>query len=474
MAAGRSSKRFTAGWQRLRRRAGWVDHLARAGVRYDEADGGRLAAAVTYYAFFGTFAAWLLGFAIFGFVLDDPQVLAAVERYLAQDLPQLDVQTLRASRTTAGVVALIGLPITGWFWADAFRSSIRRIWRLPEYPGRLPSRVLIDLLVLVGLGVLLVASLAVAYVTTVVATRITEVADAGDGLSRAALTVVAFLVGSALNTVLACGALTGLPRVRMPWRRLLGPAALAGVSIELLKTLGGQYIRATEANPVYQLVAGSVGLLVFLSALNQLLLFAAALTATSTTGSASDLAAEGARGPAAPSSMITGMTDDRIGPPLTGSERDTLCAWLDYHRATLARKCAGLTDEQLRERSMPPSTLTLLGLVRHMAEVERTWFRRVFEDHDIPLVWSDTMDFQAAYDSGASTRAEAFAAWEAEVAHARTIEQASESLDRVGYQPRWEKDVSLRFVITHVLQEYARHNGHADLIREGVDGTVGA
>lgn len=173
--------------------------------------------------------------------------------------------------------------------------------------------------------------------------------------------------------------------------------------------------------------------------------------------------------------MITGMDDDdRIGPPLTGSERDTLRAWLDYHRATLARKGAGLTDEQLRERSMPPSTLTLLGLVRHMAEVERTWFRRVFEDPGIPLVWSDTMNFQSAYEAEGSSRAEAFPAWEAEVARARAIEAASDSLERVGFQPRWEQEVSLRYVMTHVLLEYARHNGHADLLREGVDGVVGA
>lgn len=169
------------------------------------------------------------------------------------------------------------------------------------------------------------------------------------------------------------------------------------------------------------------------------------------------------------------MTDDhRVGPPAFGSERETLRAFLDYHRATLAMKCAGLGDEELRQRSMPPSTLTLLGLVRHMAEVERTWFRRVFEDHDIPLVWSDRVDFQAAYDASGSTRAEAFAAWEAEVAHARRIEAAAASLDVAGYQPRWEQEVSLRMVMVHVLLEYGRHNGHADFLREGVDGTVGA
>lgn len=167
-------------------------------------------------------------------------------------------------------------------------------------------------------------------------------------------------------------------------------------------------------------------------------------------------------------------TDDRVGPPSFGSERDMLRAFLDYHRATLAMKCQGLTDGELRRQSMPPSTLSLLGLVRHMAEVERAWFRRVFEDHDAPMVWSDKVDFQAAYDASASTRAEAFAAWEAEVESSRRIERASESLEVAGYQPRWDEQVSLRMVMLHVLLEYGRHNGHADFLREGVDGTVGA
>jgi uncharacterized damage-inducible protein DinB len=166
--------------------------------------------------------------------------------------------------------------------------------------------------------------------------------------------------------------------------------------------------------------------------------------------------------------------DIRVGPPNFGAEREMLRAFLDYHRATLAMKCEGLGDEELRRRSMPPSTLSLLGLVRHMAEVERAWFRRVFEDRDAPMVWSKETDFQAAYDASRSTRAEAFTAWEAEVAASRRIEAAAESLDLAGYQPRWEEEVSLRMVMVHVLLEYGRHNGHADLLREGVDGTVGA
>ena len=148
--------------------------------------------------------------------------------------------------------------------------------------------------------------------------------------------------------------------------------------------------------------------------------------------------------------------------------------FLDFHRATLAMKCAGLSDEELRTRSMPPSTLTLLGLLRHMAEVERTWFRRVIAGEEIPLLWSDTMDFQAAYDPAGSTFESAFKAWNAEVDRAREIEAAAESLEVTGYQARWAEDVSLRFVMLHMMHEYARHNGHADFLREGVDGTVGA
>lgn len=167
-------------------------------------------------------------------------------------------------------------------------------------------------------------------------------------------------------------------------------------------------------------------------------------------------------------------TDLRVSPPHLGDERETLRAFLEYHRATLATKCAGLDDEQLRERSMPPSTLSLLGLVRHMAEVERAWFRRVFEDGAAPMVWSDEIDFQAAYDASRSTRAEAFGAWEAEVENSRRIEREAASLDLTGHQPRWGTEVSLRMVMVHVLLEYGRHNGHADFLREGVDGTVGA
>src|ERR1035437_3403494 len=112
-----------------------------------------------------------------------------------------------------------------------------------------------------------------------------------------------------------------------------------------------------------------------------------------------------------------------------------LRAFLDYHRATPALKCDGLSDEDLRRQSMPPSALSLLGLVRHMAEVERAWFRRVINGEDIPLVWSAAGDYQVAYDASGATRSEAFGAWQAEVGHARRIEQQAQPPDATSSQP---------------------------------------
>ncbi|MDW5327654.1 YihY/virulence factor BrkB family protein [Plantactinospora sp. KLBMP9567] len=277
-------------WQRARRRHGWLNHLARAVARYRQADGGRLAAAVTYYAFFATFALALLGFAVFGFVLDDPAVQRSVQRYLAQNLPSLDVQALRTARSTIGVIAFLGLPITGWFWVDSLRSSIRKVWQLPEYPGIFVVRLLVDLLVLIGLGLLLAASLATAFATTALANRLVDTASANAAPGRWLLATIALVIGIAVSTLLSAAVLTGLPRLRMPPRRVVLPALLVAIGLELLKTVGSFYVQRTEANPTYHVVAGTVGLLVFLNVVNQLILFAAALAATSTAGEVIDLA----------------------------------------------------------------------------------------------------------------------------------------------------------------------------------------
>jgi uncharacterized damage-inducible protein DinB len=148
-----------------------------------------------------------------------------------------------------------------------------------------------------------------------------------------------------------------------------------------------------------------------------------------------------------------------------------LDAWLEFHRATLALKCSGLSDAQLRERSVPPSKMSLLGLVRHMADVERNWFRRVLSGEDAPgLFWTDANPDGDFDDVDTASRDEAFAHWEAECANARAV-AAGMGLDDTGI--RRGEPCSLRWVLVHMIEEYARHNGHADLLRERIDGVTG-
>jgi membrane protein len=277
---------------RARRRLGWLDHVIRAGVRYDHADGGRLAAAVTYYAFFATFALALLAFATLGYVVDNPTVLHAVQEYLATNVARLDPRALRYARGTAGLIAFIVLPVAGLWWVDALRSSIRAIWLLPQYPGKFLLRQLIDLGMLASLGLLSAASLAAAIgAKALLKWLLLDAAGGHVPQDRWLLNAGTLVLAAAVNALLAIAILSALPRLRMQPRRVLGPALLIAAGLEILKTAGALYVHRTQVNPAYQVVAGAVGLLVFLDLLNQLILFAAALTATSTLGTVTDLAA---------------------------------------------------------------------------------------------------------------------------------------------------------------------------------------
>jgi hypothetical protein len=166
------------------------------------------------------------------------------------------------------------------------------------------------------------------------------------------------------------------------------------------------------------------------------------------------------------------MTTERLDPPLEADERATLTGFLDFHRATLALKCEGLTGDQLRQQAAPPSGLSLLGLVRHMAEVERNWFRPVLGGAEMTGIFAPGLDFEVAFqDVATADVAEAFRAWRAECDHARMLVAAAPSFDISGL--RGGIRVSLRFVMTHMIEEYSRHNGHADLLRENLDGSTG-
>ncbi|MFF4507713.1 DinB family protein [Streptomyces sp. NPDC001401] len=169
------------------------------------------------------------------------------------------------------------------------------------------------------------------------------------------------------------------------------------------------------------------------------------------------------------------MTTERREPATTADERTMLEGWLDYHRQTLAWKCEGLTDEQLRTASVEPSVLSLMGLVRHMAEVERSWYRRVLTDEDAgPIYYSDEDPDGEFHLTETDTWAEAYATWQAEIEAARR-NAARFALDDTseGKHRRTGEHFNLRWIHTHMIEEYARHNGHADLIRERIDGARG-
>jgi len=164
----------------------------------------------------------------------------------------------------------------------------------------------------------------------------------------------------------------------------------------------------------------------------------------------------------------------RADPPNTAAEREALDGWLDFHRSTLLMKCQGLTAEQLARRAVPPSALSLLGLIRHMTEVEQAWFRvRFARQAGLDFLYcSDEYpdgDFDLARAEGAEVDLAAFTR-ECELAR---MAAAGRSLDETFVHAIRGTTMDLRWVYVHMIEEYARHNGHADILREQIDGVTG-
>lgn len=155
--------------------------------------------------------------------------------------------------------------------------------------------------------------------------------------------------------------------------------------------------------------------------------------------------------------------------PRTAAERETLDAWLEYWRATVLRKCAGLTGEQLAERSCPPSPMSLQGLVRHLTEMERAYVHRL-ADPDTPLLYCTEASPDGDFDDVDGERAEEdLAIYRDHCTRSREITTAAKLDDTFGRREPY----SLRWVLLYLIKEYARHCGHADLLRERVDGVTG-
>jgi hypothetical protein len=170
----------------------------------------------------------------------------------------------------------------------------------------------------------------------------------------------------------------------------------------------------------------------------------------------------------------TAPAPERQEPDRVATERRALEQWVDYHRATLLNKCAGLTAEQLKLRASPPSTLSLLGLVRHMTEVERWWFRMNANGEDLSFPYDPDgvgLDFDDLEGADAAANIKAY--WE-EVDKARqAVADKSLDLEAPSRGHHLERTRDLRWIFVHMIEEYARHNGHADFLREAIDGATG-
>lgn len=171
-----------------------------------------------------------------------------------------------------------------------------------------------------------------------------------------------------------------------------------------------------------------------------------------------------------------------IDPQPAGDERATLTEFLDYYRVVLLRKLDGVSDEDARRPTVEPSDLNLLGLLRHMADVERNWFRRVFAGETVaPLFYGpshpDGDDDGDHHPGPTDAVATALALWQTEVEHSRAVVAAADLGDLAVVAGRREGQrfgpVNLRWIVVHLIEEYARHCGHADLLRERIDGVTG-
>lgn len=167
--------------------------------------------------------------------------------------------------------------------------------------------------------------------------------------------------------------------------------------------------------------------------------------------------------------------DPRTDPPARADERTTLQSFLQWQRETLELKCNGLDAAELARRAVQPSTMSLLGIVRHLAEVERAWFRRVMDGQGAPPIFYTEENRDGDFDGAAADPelvTEAWKAWREEVEFADRFVADAVDLDITGNH--WRRgSISLRWVLVHMIEEYARHLGHVDLLRERIDGAVG-
>lgn len=287
----RFNARFSARYQAivagLRRRSPLFDHFWRAKDRFNEVLGGRLSAAIAYYGFFAVFALGLVAYAVTIKVFSsDSTFVANLDAFLKQYFTTLNTEALKEQADGIQTIGLISLVLAGIGWVDAWRSSLRAVWRLDQHPGNFLLLRLVDLGTLIVFALMMSISLGVADGLEQLFQAVSH-QRTGTLWFQAGVQVLAFTI----NLVIAVGLMTVIPRMHMSWRRLLPSILAISIGLTLLNLVGRYFIAMrTEHNPAYTIVATSVGLLVYLYIFNQIVIWAASWAATAHNGRVFDLA----------------------------------------------------------------------------------------------------------------------------------------------------------------------------------------
>lgn len=281
--------RVTGALKAQRARRAWLDHVIRAYQQYKSANGDHLAAAITYFSFLAIFPLVLLAASVAGFVLANNQdLLDRLFEVIRDNVPGSlggtladSVRSIIDNKGSIGVVALLGVAYAGLGWVGNLRTGVQVVWACEKTEESFVKAKAEDLLVLVGLGLGIVVSLALTSGGTAASTFVIEALGL-DGITGMGtlVGVIGILLALAADTLLFMWLFTRLPRRPVRYKTVLRGAILAAVGYEVLKVVGTTYIAGVTSNPTYGVFAGAVGLLIWIDLVSRFLLLAAAWTAT--------------------------------------------------------------------------------------------------------------------------------------------------------------------------------------------------
>jgi membrane protein len=279
--------RVSAGVARARGKAPWLDHLVQAGQRYGADQGNQLAAAVTYFSFLSLFPLLLLTVSVLGFVLaGHPDLTARVIKGISDALPGQSKDAINGaihSRKAVGLIGLLGLLYAGLGWVGNLRTAIRTVWHQNVNAGNIVTSKLNDLLILAGLGLALIASVAISGVGNAATSFVTRTLSLAGVPGIGVITrVVTIAIAMAANVVIFLYLFVRLPRVQTPWRRSIKGAVFAAVGFEILKMIGAFYVARTTRNATatYGALGVVIGALVWINLVCRFVIFAAVWTVT--------------------------------------------------------------------------------------------------------------------------------------------------------------------------------------------------